>query len=370
MSQHTSTTIKQHMLPAALRAFALTMTVMTTGCNGNEDIYHLNTGNKQDITDVHVEQLEKVNLETNSNTLLYTINDITPFRSGYLIMGREKLLHFDSNGNYICQIGRKGRGPGEYLNLSSYYVHNDTVCIYCNNNHNIIKYTIESNECEYAGHTAIPDTLSISNLIQNRMYPDRYFSFNTYHGIGGIVPCVSIYDRNFRPIATSTARIKDGGFGWPAPFGSNESGILFTDYMSYTVTELDDKKIDESRKLDFGTDNIPQKYLEYTDVMEAIHYLQDSSYIDRQLPTRMFKYGETLYIGLRNGLIGTYGLRDRTSRIFRIVDREGAPMLYTTFSVHNGNIYIASAGSDNDIDNPPFYIIPVESLTKPLRKKL
>lgn len=309
-----------------------------------------------------MKSLKRVNIETNSNTLLYTINDISPFRSGYLIRGKEKLLYFDSCGNYLCQIGKKGRGPGEYIELSSYYASNDTVCIYSRSIHSILKYSINNNKCEYAGTTHIPDTLSITQLIQNNLYPDRYFSFNTYYGIGGIIPCVSIYDSNFSPIASSSACIKDGGFGWPAPFGSNEYGVLFTDYMSYIVTKLTRDKIDETNRVDFSKDNIPEKYLEYTDVMETIRYMQDTTHISKQNPSRMFLSGNNLYVSMRNGLIGFYDTTKNSSKIYRIIDTDGSPMLYTTFSVHKGCIYIASAGSDNDVDNPPFYIIPLKYL--------
>ena len=350
------------------RALAISaLAILLSGCDAdsgkNSGILHIDTDSRK-ITDINISQLERVDLKAGSDTLLlYSINDIQPFGSGYLIEDRDRLTYYSSDGNLICQIGQKGRGPGEYLRLASFYTKQDTICIFCNNTKSIFQYTVKDNKSSFIRQQAIPDTLSISALIQNSLYPDRYFAFNTYHGFGGTVPCVTVYDSNFAPIASSSACIKDGGMGWSSPFGSNSSGVLFTDFFSYTVTELDSGVVDESRKLDFGKNNVPENYLNYTDATDMMAFLKDSANISLQFPSKMYKDNNTLYISLRNSLIGTYDLKSGVSKVFRILDAEDNPVHFTAFNVCDGTLYIAAPEGDSNMENPPFYILPTESLT-------
>lgn len=59
-------------------------------------------------------EIQYVPLETNPSCLLSKISDLKLFNGNIFISDKKALYKFDSKGNFIQQIGRKGNGPGEY----------------------------------------------------------------------------------------------------------------------------------------------------------------------------------------------------------------------------------------------------------------
>lgn len=67
-------------------------------------------------------ELEYIPLETNSENLLKRINQIE-FSNNYIFISDfDRLIQFDREGNFIRQIGANGRGPGEYIHVSGFYL--------------------------------------------------------------------------------------------------------------------------------------------------------------------------------------------------------------------------------------------------------
>jgi len=64
----------------------------------------------------------------NSDYRFSFIKDLAVDRTGnFLVLDKDRILKYDSRGNFIRSIGRKGQGPGEYQNPQSLFVdeHND-----------------------------------------------------------------------------------------------------------------------------------------------------------------------------------------------------------------------------------------------------
>ncbi len=74
------------------------------------------------------------------------INDLQIDSKGNLyILDTEKLVKFDSQGNFLKKIGRKGEGPGEYLNPFNIFIDNEDNVYVCDRGVLIIKYDPEGN---------------------------------------------------------------------------------------------------------------------------------------------------------------------------------------------------------------------------------
>lgn len=69
---------------------------------------------------------------------LYILED------GYLSFTKfdGRIFKFDVNGNYLFDIDRKGRGPGEYLNLSSIAIKDDRI-LAIDSPHTLLEYSIK-----------------------------------------------------------------------------------------------------------------------------------------------------------------------------------------------------------------------------------
>ena len=84
------------------------------------------------------------------------------------------LLCFDSEGNFINKTGHKGKGPEEYLSLSDFCIHNDTIDLLVQNPESYI-YSYSSDgsfirKLEVPQHAASFECLSDGNYIINSQY--------------------------------------------------------------------------------------------------------------------------------------------------------------------------------------------------------
>lgn len=71
-----------------------------------------------------------VSLETNSNSLLRKIREIELSDRYIFVDDFDKVLQFDRNGKFIRQVGSNGKGPNEYLKVSTFTVSNEKQQIY------------------------------------------------------------------------------------------------------------------------------------------------------------------------------------------------------------------------------------------------
>ena len=64
---------------------------------------------------------EIIPLETTDSSLIAHIFDVNEYKDNFYIydIRSVKALAFDHKGRFICQLGRKGQGPGEYSWLAS-----------------------------------------------------------------------------------------------------------------------------------------------------------------------------------------------------------------------------------------------------------
>ncbi|GHT21128.1 hypothetical protein FACS189430_00660 [Bacteroidia bacterium] len=139
--------------------------------------------------------IEYVQLETNDNSLIGSIGKVILFNQTFIIYDQqtERILMFDNKGKFLRQIGSKGKGPGEFLQVSDFTVAecDSTICILDDMQQRFLKYgtngklvygkTLESN----------PDKLSFLDeaLIVQYNFPD--FVPNQQYSL-------SIYDQNMQ----------------------------------------------------------------------------------------------------------------------------------------------------------------------------
>lgn len=339
----------------------LVLLLLTLKCtNENDNAITIDISDEA-ATRIQVGQYERIDLETTEKSLVYSINEIIPFHDGYIVPGRETVMLFSGDGTFLSNIGRKGRGPGEYLSLSSCYVYRDTVMIYSGTDKSISKYVFNDKESVFtsAGKISLPDSLAIHKLKQTDMYPDRYFALNSYHGVGDVTPSLSIFDEDFNRLVSSEIRIKMGGNAWNAPFGITDDALLFTDFANYSIVQLTSDRIDESRWLDFGENTYPDQYLHYDDPTATFNFLMNDDQMNLSLPTRIESDNGCLYIGLFKGRMAKYDMESEESQVIRFMLDDSTPLEYSTFHVHNGHILLGGEFSQDNITNPPVYKIPL-----------
>lgn len=96
----------------------------------NDQLTHIKI-ETDEIQDVNLSQIcsniNYVKLETNSKSFIVGIDKIEYFENKFYIFDRvgKKILAFDNNGHYICNIGNLGHAPGEYTNPMDFIIDED-----------------------------------------------------------------------------------------------------------------------------------------------------------------------------------------------------------------------------------------------------
>ena len=116
----------------------------------------------KEITDISLTDLDKTVLEFSEESIIGGIKDLVcTDDGGYIIAsgtaGNYRLMQFDRDGRYIRDISHQGRGPGEYLNITSIFMLGDTLNVgsFQGFNHSLQRYIITP-----GGYTVIPGTES------------------------------------------------------------------------------------------------------------------------------------------------------------------------------------------------------------------
>ena len=106
---------------------------------------------KIDLDKIRVEKIEDIFaesdtifLETTYSSLIGSLVRISFVEDKIFILNSpDKLSVFSETGNFIGNIGMKGRGSFEFINLNDYFIHNDTVFLYDFNGKKILKFGID-----------------------------------------------------------------------------------------------------------------------------------------------------------------------------------------------------------------------------------
>lgn len=94
------------MIVKFLVCFLATLIFCGCGVEQDENVYKVDVS-EDDIVNVSLSDLKRVDFETSSASLLYLIDEVIPYRNGYLVKGREKVLYFNDNGDFLAEVGRK-----------------------------------------------------------------------------------------------------------------------------------------------------------------------------------------------------------------------------------------------------------------------
>jgi len=126
-----------------------------------------------------VDSIEYIPLETTQSSLIGFIRQAVIADSFIFILTGEKILKFNREGKYLCQIGSLGRGPGQFIGLKCISIDDlrETLFICPNYSKDLIKYTYTN---DYLG----VQPMSSSDLA---IYIS-YIGYNRYSAVGAWTP--------------------------------------------------------------------------------------------------------------------------------------------------------------------------------------
>ena len=95
----------------------------TENLKNNNIIVDLNKYSNVSFYDIFLKQ-EMIPLETNSESLVREISKIEVFKDNLYIWDYtlSTIFVFNNQGNYLYKLSKKGHGPGEYLDISDFFI--------------------------------------------------------------------------------------------------------------------------------------------------------------------------------------------------------------------------------------------------------
>jgi hypothetical protein len=232
--------------------------------------------------------VDKVLLESNEASLITRIQGIA-MTDQYLFVNDAgtRVLQFDSSGKFIKQIGRAGRGPGEYLGIISLAIDSNNKLVYVASFRKIFCYDFSGNlvkvirqESMLEFITVVNDTLwAISTKMTNKPESNTWLNITTltkYQSSGNSIDSFIIKKISLTGFAGT---INPQAF-YISDIGSNQFlyyPVLLQEPLTRdTIYEIKRYTLISSKKLDFGDAAKPKngkKQVYLRNIFETKKYL-------------------------------------------------------------------------------------------------
>ena len=215
-----------------------------------------------------IESVEYIPLETDSvhhvgyNPQLYVGDD-----SYYIvddIMANDRIYRYDLNGKFLNQIGRRGRGPGEFGAISSFQLLNDTIIVF-SYPHKMLMFTQDGNfiRSSELSQTIIREAYYVGDgyLIYNGFGDEKGRLF--FEGKDSTQVKAFLMEKKNKCIDISERK----------RFSSDGEKVFIREtWVSHIVCYQKDA-LSIYRMFDFGEFSLPDSFFKIEDQKESIYFL-------------------------------------------------------------------------------------------------
>jgi len=179
-------------------------------------------------------------LETTKESFIQFIEQVWMNDTVILLDSGGKVLMFRQDGKFIRQIGKQGRGPGEYLSIFHFDVIRDTVYISSSGRRGFLRYTLDGTFCDEIrlDYQPVYFSTTADHKLACYVHPDgKIYVYNKYFSAApdtiiveyGVTIGRRKYIEGLRP-----------GYSY---LQKTPSGLLFNSFLSDTIWNIaDDKK--------------------------------------------------------------------------------------------------------------------------------
>ncbi|SUE34593.1 6-bladed beta-propeller [Rikenella microfusus] len=284
-----------------------------------------------------IAQPEIIPLENSRDAAFSGINQIRYHKGHYYIFdkyGANSLLVFDSIGNFIRRIGRKGHGPGEFIQLNAFTIQRDTIFALDANGQKILAYSTEGvylNDRKTAGLDYPDDLAWLSDgfLFYRALYSDEQ---------PDQVYAVSATNRDMEPLQTDFKYTEQSPrVCFELSFFESDSSIVFSRYLNDTLIVFDRQGgIRETLFWDFGTAAIPRPLR--SEVKAVLERSKDFTYLaSAAVPAGPFLTGTVSDHGQR----GVFLYDSRDKRIYADLTGETIPALPSNLAAKDSTAIVS-----------------------------
>lgn len=208
-----------------------------------------------------LDDIDFIPLETNDECLIGEIIKIVIENDLIYIQDRgynQSILIFKLSGEYVNQIGSRGKGPGEFLEISDFVVdHNNLELLVLDmRQKKVIKYNLHNGDFK----NEIKIDFSAINFVKLSNNKLCFYS-NLPHHIKGLDYSITILDENYKLSNNYLPKdIYDTFLNYPHSLYKSES-VYFASYFKDTVYKITENGVIPSISFNFGENKIPKNKL-------------------------------------------------------------------------------------------------------------
>jgi hypothetical protein len=206
----------------------------------NDKLIHVNMESQLDSRNkdkkslsVFIDTVIYLPLESIPNSYLGKIRDVILYKDNYYVLDNSNLFKFNNTGKFVCQIGKRGRGPGEHRAIGDIIIKNDTIFM---NSGSIMTYDINGNFLEkypYPFRMFFPHDIQRIGNDFVAMNKNGFINFINKQGI--IIDSIN-YEKYTQELSNSTIELPLSGIF----FGTRNSMKISTFYND-TLFEISSK---------------------------------------------------------------------------------------------------------------------------------
>lgn len=324
----------------------------------------------ENIIELPFDKADLIMLETVDSSLLRTIEGVECIDGNNYVVTVQKFSVFDSCGKYLYDIGRKGEGPGEFMQAQSFWTEGDTVCLFDNSLRKQLRYDKDGTFLETRQYTTeITDTIIPLPL---HLYPapdgTGYYALNCYMGGWPDVETASWLDRDMKFVHVIPGRmVGEGSYILNRARSDKDSGrMLYWEAFRDTLFCITPDTIAPLYYFDFGKYSLPQE-------IGAIQWQSDrnTAFLDSNaspmvsLLASFQSVGDMLYFTMvynknEETYLGAYDERTGKSRVFRPVSSDGQYRIQPYFKVIGDTMAISVIDTTDPEANPGLLSIPLD----------
>ena len=259
------------------------------------------------LTEIKSESISYITLETCHEALITQINRME-YQNSFFILSQAEIYRFDDDGKFICRIGKRGKGPTEYLLANDF-----AICV--ENKLVLVLSFIERKIYLYSFNGDYIKTIDSPKFTTNvRCIKGFIFCYNKniegvlldkFHIIdfdGQIVKSFPNY-YSFKPIENPIILENE------VSFSNNRSELFIKELYSDTVFQLNGFEMIPKYILSLGKSRIPSDFKESIRDFNDFDEVTKKYVIDRKLFVSMnfvyfefdFKSQRYIYWGRENG---------------------------------------------------------------------
>ncbi|WP_291602828.1 6-bladed beta-propeller [Bacteroides sp.] len=353
---------------------ALGITILLYGCTGTKsssDFSHEIMIDVEQCLEMPLQRGKIVSLETSDSSLLYDIVSIDQIEDKYFIRSRNKILTFDTIGNYLYNISRVGQGDKEYLRLSSFFVKRGELYLYDMNLHSILVFAPSGRYLR---------TEKIMEDVNEKYYPylihpygkDKYIAKNQFNGTPGfITPALSLLNEKYAITKTLEGHTLHTGFVLFDFMNCDDNGdfITYWEALNDTIyTVVNDNILQPKYLVNFGEYSIPTVERLNKDVYGLIDYVNKPE--NKKIATLIrYVYEEEDYLyfvfscedSVRLALYNKE-TRHATTYALPVEMNEGKYRLASFLKVDKDKVIMALEDCENIENNQSLFIIDKKEL--------